>query len=88
MQQLIFVFSGGTESERRLQIKGKDGNLSQVTLSPKLVIEPKTSLYSHSLSAIRIDLRWSAEFGPIAFYQHADPLDRKPGLYVSISVTC
>ena len=32
MQQLIFVFSGGTESERRLQIKGKDGNLSQVTL--------------------------------------------------------
>ena len=42
---------------------------------------------SPSLSAQLIS-RWSAEFGPIAFYQHTDPLDRKPGFYVVISVTC
>ena len=44
--------------------------------------------FSIALAIHSLDLRWSAEFGPIAFYQHIDPLDRKPGLYVVIRVTC
>ena len=44
--------------------------------------------FSIALAIRSLDLRRSAEFGPIAFYQHANPLDRKHGFYVVISVTC